>query len=268
MLYSDIDALCMNRGKATSSKTLHNMAATTVRRESVDNLVIRYHDTDILTFTPSGFVIIRTGGWFTQTTKRRLEDFLNGLTDGHEPAINIQFVGNPWRVVTRRRNPAYTNWDSPEPVWLKIADCPYTEGVAIDLTNGEVINGSMVADYAAYNKAMDKAIIAFVKGITPETFADGETVKMLQTGTLEEAIRTKNYSTQLFQTMLKARGYNTDYIMRAYFWPLVNNDHSEWNSGESKAQWLRREVIGYLRSMLLIGPVPIRKNYGQPRRIA
>lgn len=263
MLYSDIDTLCSIRGKATTDKTLHNMAATRLHRFDDEAIGVYYHDTEILTFRPDNTVTVRTGGWFTQTTKRRLEDFLNS----QDNPINVQFTGNAWRIVTREKNPAYTGWDSPEPYWRVLCDVPYTECATINLLTGHVADGAML-EYIIPNRAMDKAIKEYVKGITPETFADGWTVKMLMGGTLQEAVTQYIYSAQIFREMCKARFDNPDVIMNLYFWPLVQNRHGQWNSAESKAAYLRREMIGWLRAMLLIGPVSIRKNYGQPRRIA
>lgn len=265
MLYSDIDRMCQYRGKATTVKQVANMKATTLVRNDNGSISVVYHDTKVLTFL-GNLVEVRTGGWFTQTTARRIEYFLNGESlDGAEMAIHVRVGGNPWRITTRRRNPAYTSWDSPEPVWQVLDSQPYTEGAWIHLVTGEITHGTMV-DFAAHNKTMDKAIKAFVKGITPEAFGDGYTVKALQGEGLESCVRQKRYSAQLFQRALSARGFdNVDSIMRCYFWPLVDGT-ARWP--ESDAAWLRREIISYLRAELLIGPVPIRKNYGHPRCIA
>lgn len=44
--------------------------ATSVRTDA-QGTHIRYHDTDVVTFTPEK-VILRTGGWYTNTTKTRM----------------------------------------------------------------------------------------------------------------------------------------------------------------------------------------------------
>ena len=38
--------------------------------------VIRLHNTDILIFTPDGKITLNSSGWYTQTTKSRLNTFL------------------------------------------------------------------------------------------------------------------------------------------------------------------------------------------------
>jgi len=41
-----------------------------------ENIAITHHDTDIITYQPSGSVIIDTQGWHTSTTKERLNNYL------------------------------------------------------------------------------------------------------------------------------------------------------------------------------------------------
>lgn len=273
MLYSDIDRMCTLRGKATTDKILHNMAETVLSRSArTGAIALSYRNTDVLTFYPNNRVMLKTGGWFTQTTMRRMEDFLNGKSgDGSEMPIHVSVGGNPWRIVTRRRNPAHVDWHDDEPCWLPIADHPYTEGAVIDLLTGEIVDCAMV-DFAAYNKAMNKAIKAYITGITPETFIHGIDTGMVhmlpETASLEESVRTQRYDAQTFQNMLKARYQNGNFLMNSYFWPLVDGKYApDSYNARNAAEFLRREMIGYLRAMLLIGPVPIRKNYGSPRRI-
>lgn len=46
--------------------------ATSVRREVDGTLVVRYHSTDVVTVQPDGTVILKTGGWKSNTTKLRM----------------------------------------------------------------------------------------------------------------------------------------------------------------------------------------------------
>lgn len=45
---------------------------TTITRDREQNLVVHYHNTDVVTVRPSGEIILNTGGWRTVTTKRRM----------------------------------------------------------------------------------------------------------------------------------------------------------------------------------------------------
>lgn len=258
MLYSDIDALCSYRGKATTDKKLHNMAATSLHRYDDGSIGVTYHDTEILRFYTDGTVRLRTDGWFTQTTARRMNDFL-GTGNG----LFIQVGGNPWRVTVRRKNPAHVDWRDSEPAWLPVTDAPYGENMIVDQQTGAVVSSGTMCDFAAANKATRKAIKAFIKGMTPENLADCEED---MAGALAEDVAAGRYSVELFHDMTFASRYgNPRFVYSTYVEPLLYG--TAGRNGESYASMLRRDTIGYLREMLYIGPVPIRKNSGQPRNM-
>lgn len=43
------------------------------------NIVVKLHNTDIITYLPNGDTILNTGGWFTPTTKSRMNEFIEGM---------------------------------------------------------------------------------------------------------------------------------------------------------------------------------------------
>lgn len=51
---------------------------TWVERESPDCIAVRYHSTDVVRAISNGQCILNTGGWYTVTTKRRMND-ITGL---------------------------------------------------------------------------------------------------------------------------------------------------------------------------------------------
>jgi len=59
-------------GKRASKKLGNNTYLQ--RRE--DKIAVRLHETDVLTFTPSGRTILASGGWRTVTTKDRMNSYL------------------------------------------------------------------------------------------------------------------------------------------------------------------------------------------------
>lgn len=59
-------------GTRNTRKVMYN---TTLRREG-DTLVIKYHNTDILTYGDPGTLTIDTEGWHTSTTAKRYREFL------------------------------------------------------------------------------------------------------------------------------------------------------------------------------------------------
>lgn len=43
-----------------------------------DNIALMYYCTDVVTFTPAGDIILDSGGWRTNTTKRRINQVIGG----------------------------------------------------------------------------------------------------------------------------------------------------------------------------------------------
>lgn len=52
------------------------LANNTYLERRGDNIALRLHSTDIITFQPDGIVLVTTGGWKTVTTKARLNEYL------------------------------------------------------------------------------------------------------------------------------------------------------------------------------------------------
>lgn len=55
--------------------------ATTIRKEGLKT-IIRYHNTDVVTFTPDT-ITLDTGGWWTVTTKNRMNQTSNQYNLGY-----------------------------------------------------------------------------------------------------------------------------------------------------------------------------------------
>lgn len=58
---------------------------TTLRRNQDGTIALCLHLTDIVTYNPNGEFVIRTGGWHTSTTRKRLNDYTPGrffIADG------------------------------------------------------------------------------------------------------------------------------------------------------------------------------------------
>lgn len=59
--------------KTGSRKVAHE---TWLKRDAVtDDVHVRYHSTAVVTIHEDDTYTLRTGGWFTKTTKKRIEDF-------------------------------------------------------------------------------------------------------------------------------------------------------------------------------------------------
>jgi hypothetical protein len=53
--------------------------ATKVSRSPDGTLTVRYHNTDVVTVYPNGRIVLDAGGWFTPTTKTRMNQASNQL---------------------------------------------------------------------------------------------------------------------------------------------------------------------------------------------
>lgn len=51
--------------------------ATAVRTDEGGTLTVSYHDTNVVTVYPNGRIVLDTGGWFTVTTKTRMNQASN-----------------------------------------------------------------------------------------------------------------------------------------------------------------------------------------------
>jgi len=133
-----------------------------------DDIAVRLHDTDVVVYHPDGSITLDTGGWFTVTTKARMNE--------HSP-FGVSSVRGEWQVALR--NPAYyaNPWPAdavPEPYW----------GLTVPFHNGMTWHGDhwtgvpepdeIEAERAA-RKKLTGEINAFVKSITPEQITEAWT---------------------------------------------------------------------------------------------
>lgn len=69
--YNDLNSLLTGRYK--DSKKIDNN--TYAERKPNGSIAIRLHETDVLTYLPTGVIIYDTGGYYTATTKARLNKY-------------------------------------------------------------------------------------------------------------------------------------------------------------------------------------------------
>lgn len=69
------DAVSAGLGNRRSRKVANN---TYLERKGDGSISLRLHDTDVVNFRPDGSVAVDTGGWFTNTTRARINDVLPG----------------------------------------------------------------------------------------------------------------------------------------------------------------------------------------------
>jgi len=58
-----------------SNRTVRYPRATKRRVESDGTICVRYHNTDVVTIDPNGVITLQSGGWYTNTTKHRMNQY-------------------------------------------------------------------------------------------------------------------------------------------------------------------------------------------------
>lgn len=67
----------MLQGRCRESRVLPGRHGfTRLERRGPDAIAVKFHETDVLTFERSGKIVVKTGGWFTVTTKERINSYL------------------------------------------------------------------------------------------------------------------------------------------------------------------------------------------------
>lgn len=82
------------------SRPLHGRSTRMERRDS-GRIAIRYHDTDIVTYTASGATILNSGGFKTVTTKSKINEYIPGSfrvwqDKGIWTLNRLDDPGSPW----------------------------------------------------------------------------------------------------------------------------------------------------------------------------
>lgn len=131
---------------------------TYVERRNSANIAIRLHQTDIIAFSASGLITLSTGGWYSQITKQRLEQFLPA------PLTVFSFKGQ-WRIGLGDGQ----RWA------MTKAECAnsvvFTDGLTLrrhDDVTWEPLNALSLEDEQqldAAKKSLDKAIKGYLKHV-------------------------------------------------------------------------------------------------------
>jgi hypothetical protein len=124
---------------------------TYLHRIDNDHIGLRLHSTDVLTFDPWG-ITFNTGGWYTVTTRARMNDYAPGNVYQER---GVMFYAEPgaWRIVDgkheRDRTRVYRYWD----------------GLRVDYL-GDVLNPeSAPKDAEGERKAIERDITAYVRKV-------------------------------------------------------------------------------------------------------
>jgi len=153
--YTEADTVLTGRCK-DRRKVANN---TWLERRDDGSIGVRLHDTDVVTYHPDESITLNTGGWFTVTTKDRMNTF---------SPFGISSVKGEWQVALR--NPDYdsSRYDpDTNPYWGLTV--PYRDHMRWDGQDWHGIpTPDEITDERARRKAIRNEINAFIKGITPD----------------------------------------------------------------------------------------------------
>jgi hypothetical protein len=152
--YAELDAKLT--GRCSQSRKVAN---NTYLERRGNDIAVRLHATDVVTFHADGTATLDSGGWLTVTTKARMNEYLPG-------GISLGSVKGRWYFMY----PGHYEGDSY--VRSERPNVPYADGVTIDLASLDVIDGQAAAEAVkledSANAAMRKAVAAYVRKTTPE----------------------------------------------------------------------------------------------------
>lgn len=125
--YAELEAELYHKGHGARMEQ-RKMGNNTWLIRRGNNVVVRLHRTDILTFTPDERVILDHGGWDTVTTKHRMNMFLGRTT--------VSSSYGRWHVsVTMAFDDARSRQG---PIKIR-AEIPYENGMVLDTRTGHVV---------------------------------------------------------------------------------------------------------------------------------
>jgi hypothetical protein len=224
--YTEADAVltgrCRERRKVANNTWLERRG---------DDIAVRLHATDIVTYRADGAISLNTGGWFTVTTKARMCEFTPFVVGSNR---------GEWYVVAQR--------NFAEPV-------PYRDGMTWHPDRGwsGVPSPDEVAADRAERKALDAKIKAFVAGITPEriihawenTLGDCFICRAMSTEPdhLLSHVEEDYFHASLVHLMLHERRVgNPDYCMSLIYHDAQRGEVNDWMLTGPLRKFLRKHL--------------------------
>lgn len=205
-----------------------------------DTVAVRYHATDVVTFHADDSRTLDTGGWFTSTTKERIN----------------QYLPWGWHLYADRGTWKLREAGNPVPVL-------YADGMTVSESAGwHYADGTNPVDAVEADKAMKRRIRTYVAGWTEEvrdTCADtagdcwaclmvtndGRTLgdATADTAHLESHLEERYYMASLTLNAIREAGYGNPEVIY-------------WHAPDLARRAMRR----YLESRLLTGPTSGRRG--------
>lgn len=244
--YAELDARLQGRCK-TSRKIANN---TYLKRRGED-IAVLLHATDVVTFHPDDSVTLDTGGWYTMTTKDRMNSVLG---------YRVSSAGGRWVVAVKKKE-QYSEW-SDEVWWTWDWDdvVPFANGMTIH-SDGTITGGVDPDEVAAQdvaNRNTRNKIKSWMKAITPDDVlyafdhsgGDCWLCTMGSTDCLADHLEERYLHYTLVRRALENAKYSDpDAVVRFIYGDAQYGRVSDM---------LTRSLAKYLRKHLLVGAVATR----------
>lgn len=140
--------------------TRRKIANNTYLERRGEDIAIRLHSTDVVTFHPDGTLTLDTGGWLTMTTKARMCDALSPL--GYTLTSNR----GRWTLHKFGHRDSEDRWVPSD--WPAV---PYADGMTLDPATGRVAgvpDDTAVKAEDTENTRRRKLIETYLRKTTPE----------------------------------------------------------------------------------------------------
>ena len=106
-----------------------------------NDIAVKFHETDVVTFHPNGQTTLNSGGWQTKTTKERINEF----------------------------SPVYVTQD--KGIWY-VGKSLFTDGMKIN-RNGNPIKGKSPASFEKKKRKIDKLVSNYISGFIQDIKENG-----------------------------------------------------------------------------------------------
>lgn len=137
----------LNNGRRKDARKLENN--TYLERRDNGDIAVRLHSTDVLTFHPDGSTTVKTGDWYTVTTKDRINEYADNF--------RVWSTRGVWQIAR------VGDWDNA---------VLYADGMTIP-ANGKIV-GESVRKATSDNAKLSRMIAKYIKGYVKHIADTGE----------------------------------------------------------------------------------------------
>lgn len=253
--HADIERLLYTtRGQKILSRVVAN---NTQLRRGADGISLWLHQTPIITWHRDNTVTLRTGGWYTMTTKERLNAWLPGAQWAYKPdrqSLQVESFrkkgASHWYIRTGYADPN-VRWPTTE---LELEGwVPFYDGIQFDLVTCTIISGDHYAENdIQFNYEMDKKIKRWISKFATNyqerpylEFVPAELTHEEAVAFFEQAFQNRQVPANFLLRVASDTGYEKP-TQVAFMWEDAYGNENKWGTkaAESKMRaWLRSRLF-------------------------